>query len=96
MLNLNKEDEIEDEDYEDSIIESNLLEDLKTNPESCAFLSSNENKCLTNEQVYKLLNNQSDLIKFSKTIEQQINKPNEQMCTSIDLSLCFLSCIIQT
>jgi hypothetical protein len=52
-------------------------------------VSTNDEKCLTNEQVYNLLNNQIDLMKFSKPIEQQINKPNEQICTSIDLSSFF-------
>jgi hypothetical protein len=85
---LNKNDAEDDEvlDYEDNLAESHLLEDLKSNPDSCAFLSSNEYKCLTNEQVYHLINNQSDLMKIPKPIEQQIHKPNEQMCTSIDLS----------
>ncbi len=79
-------DDEEEEDDDDNLIESNLLEDLKTNPDSCAFLPTNENKCLTNERVYQLLNNRSDLMKFSKSIEHQINKPNEQICTSIALS----------
>jgi len=57
------------------------------NPDSCAFLSNNNNdKCLTNAEVYKYLYNKSDLMKLSKSIEQQINKPNEQICTSIALS----------
>ncbi|CAF0882361.1 unnamed protein product [Adineta steineri] len=84
--NNDDDDDDDDLDYEDNINESILLEDYKTNLNSCAFLSNNDDKCLTNEQVYKLLNNKSDLIKFSKIIEHQINKPNEQMCTSIDLN----------
>jgi len=86
ISSLLNEDEDEDLDYEDILTESNLIEDLKTNPDSCAYLSNNEDKCLTNEQVYKYLYNKSDLMKFSKSIEQQINKPNEQICTSIALS----------
>jgi hypothetical protein len=43
--------------------------------------------CLTNRGVYGLLSNQSDLMKVSKTIEKQLNRPNEHMCTSIDLSM---------
>jgi hypothetical protein len=83
---LLKEEEDEDLDYDDHLIESNLLEDLQTNPDACAILSNNENQCLTNEQVYNLLKNRSDLMKFPKLIEQQIIKPNEQICTSIGLS----------
>ncbi|CAF3652461.1 unnamed protein product, partial [Rotaria sordida] len=89
-LNINKQEEVEEDedlDYDDNINESYLLEDLRNGFDSCAFLSSsNQDKCLTNKQVYQSLNNKSDFIKFSKTIEQQINKPNEQMCTSIDLN----------
>ena len=83
------EQEEEEEDYEDSLLESTLLEDLKTDPTVCAFLSNDDGKCLTNEQVYHLINDRSDLMKFPKSIEQQINKPNEQVCTSIDLSAYF-------
>ncbi len=85
-----EEEEEEDHDYEDNLIESNFIEDLKINPTSCAFLSNDDSKCLTNEQVYQLLNNQSDLMKFTKSIEQRINKHNEQICTSIDLSSYFI------
>ncbi|CAF3558272.1 unnamed protein product [Rotaria sp. Silwood1] len=86
-LNINKEEEEdEDADYDDNLNESYLLEDLRNSLDSCAFLSSDQNKCLTNKQVYELLHNQSDLIRFSKTIEQQMNKPHEQICTSIDLN----------
>ncbi|CAF4102545.1 unnamed protein product [Rotaria socialis] len=85
-LNISKNEEDEDLDYDDNLTESYLLEDLRNSIDSCAFLSKNDHKCLTNQRVYQLLNNKSDLIKFSKTIEQQINKPNEQMCTSIDLN----------
>lgn len=80
----------EDEEDEDNLSESNLLEDFKLNPNSCAFPSTNDDQCLTNEQVYHLLNNRSDLMEFSKTIDKKINNPNEQICTSIDLSLCFI------
>ncbi|CAF5200731.1 unnamed protein product, partial [Rotaria magnacalcarata] len=85
-LNINIVEEDEDLDYDDHLMESYLLEDLRNSLDSCAFLSKTDRQCLTNQQVYQLLNNKSDLIKFSKTIEQQINKPNEQMCTSIDLN----------
>ncbi|UJR30169.1 hypothetical protein I4U23_017709 [Adineta vaga] len=81
-----EQDEDDDLDYDDSISESSLLEDLRNAPNACAFSTTTEDKCLTNKQVYSLLNNQSDLIKFSKVIEQQINKPHEQICTSIDLN----------
>ncbi|CAF4946392.1 unnamed protein product [Rotaria sp. Silwood1] len=91
-LNINKEEEEdEDADYDDNLNESYLLEDLRNSLDSCAFLSSDQNKCLTNKQVYELLHNQSDLIRFSKTIEQQMNKPHEQICTSIDLSSFYFS-----
>jgi len=92
-LLLLEDDEDEDPDYEDNLTESYLLEDLKANPDSCAFLLNNEKNCLTNEQVYQLLNNRSDLMKFSKSIEQQIIKPTEQICTSIDLSSFFYFCL---
>lgn len=85
-LNVSKEEEDEDLDYDDNLSESYLKEDYQSSFNSCAFISSNEKQCLTNSQVYNLLKKKSDLIKFSKTIEQQINIPNEQMCTSIDLS----------
>jgi hypothetical protein len=88
---VSDEDEDEDPDYDDNLLESNFLEDLKINPTSCAFLSNDDSKCLTNEQVYNLLNNRSDLMKLTKPIEQQINKPNERTCASIDLSSCFFS-----
>jgi hypothetical protein len=81
------EDDDEDHDYDDNLIESNFIEDLKINPTNCAFLSNDDTNCLTNEQVYHLLNNRSDLVKFTKSIEQQISKFNGQTCTSIDLSL---------
>lgn len=85
--NVDEEEEEEDEDdEEDTIEESNLREDLVNKPDDCAFTSSYQKKCLSNQQVYHLLNNRSDLIKVSKSIQYQINKPNEQMCTSIDLS----------
>ena len=83
---LSEDEEEDDHDYDDNLLESNFLEDLKINPTACAFLSNDETKCLTNEQVYGILNNRSDLMKLPKSIEQQINKPNEQTCTSIDLS----------
>jgi hypothetical protein len=80
------DDDDDDDDDSDTLNVAHLREDLINSLDACAFSSSNENKCLTNEQVYRLLNNQSDLIQFSKTIEQQLNKPDERMCTSIDLS----------
>lgn len=84
----NDEEEEEDDentDY-DNIVETTLLEDFKADPDKCAFSTINEKKCLTNVDVYNLLYNQSDLLKLSKTIDQQINKPDERICTSIDLS----------
>ncbi|CAF1203962.1 unnamed protein product, partial [Adineta ricciae] len=80
------EEEDEDLDYDDSISQSDLLKDLEASSDTCAFPSNTEEKCLTNKQVYNLLNNTSDPIRFGKAIEHQINKPHEQICTSIDLN----------
>jgi hypothetical protein len=89
LTNPEEEDEEDDNDfeYEDYLNLTNLLEDLTNNPNECAFPSSRQNQCLTNQQVYKLLHNKIDLMKTSKLIEQQLHKPNEQICTSIDLSM---------
>ncbi len=81
-----QEDE-EDFGDDDSINLTYLLEDLRNNPNDCAFPSLSQNKCLSNKQVYELIKNQSDLMKISKAIEQKLHKPNEHMCTSIDLSM---------
>jgi hypothetical protein len=82
------EDEDEDDfDYAENLNIKNLLEDLNNNPDDCAFPSSFQNKCLTNGEVYGLLKNRSDLMKLPRTIEQQLYKPNEHMCTAIDLSM---------
>lgn len=86
--NQNDYDDDENENEDEEIInEFNFRKDLLDNLDSCAFTSINQKECLTNEQVYQLLNNQSDLVKFSKTIEYQLYKPDEQMCTTIDLSM---------
>ena len=86
-INKNSHDEEQDDDQDEELLdESILFEDLINNPDSCAFPTTIEKTCLTNQQVYNSLNNQSVLIQFSKSIEQQLNKPNEQRCTSIDLS----------
>lgn len=87
---IDTENEEDDNDFEDDydLNLANLLEDLRYNPDECAFPSSRQNQCLTNKQVYKLLYNKSDLMKTSQTIERQLQKPNEHMCTSIDLSTC--------
>ena len=78
--------EEEDPDYDDELSESNLRQDLTNDPTSCAFPTKSDSQCVTNEQTYRLLNNHSDLMKLPKNIEQQLKKPNEQMCTFIDLS----------
>jgi hypothetical protein len=80
-----EENEI-DRNYEETLTVDSLLEDLTVSPDECAFPSINQNKCLTNRQVYRLINNRTDLMKVSRDIEQQLYKSNEQMCTSIDLS----------
>lgn len=33
------------------------------------------------------MNNATDFLRISKTIEAKLHKPNEHMCTSIDLSM---------
>ena len=78
----------EEEDFlsEEDFNLQHLFEDFRSNPDACAFPSSKQRKCLTNRQVFRLLNNRSDLLKTSRTIEQKLSKPNEHMCTSIDLS----------
>lgn len=76
----------DDSDYEDTLLESDFYDDLKSNANTCAFSSSNDQQCLTNTQVYRLIDNRSDFLRFSKQIEQKISKPNEQVCTSIDLN----------
>ncbi len=80
-------EEDEDDFDDDSINLTHLLEDLRNSPNECAFPSLSQNKCLSNKQVYELIKNQSDLMKISKAIEQKLHKPNEHMCTSIDLSM---------
>ena len=80
------DEEEDDLDYDENLLESDFYEDFKLNSNACAFSSSNDQQCLTNVQVYQLINNQSDLLRLSKTIEQKIYKPNEQICTSIDLN----------
>ena len=84
--NEGTEDEI-DFDYDNIINKEDLLEDLKYNPNGCAFRSLSHKKCLTNQQVYGLLKNQSNFLQISATIEEQLHKPNEHMCTFIDLSM---------
>lgn len=81
-------EQIDDEgdDDEDMYNESDLQEDLINNADTCAFPSTSEEPCLSNKQVYHLLNNRSDLFQFAKGVEQQLKKPQEQMCTGIDLS----------
>ena len=76
-----------DRDYEENLTVKALLEDLTSNQDRCAFPSVNDNQCFSNKQVYGLVNNRSDLMKISRSIEQQLYKPNEQMCTSIHLSM---------
>ncbi|CAF3371762.1 unnamed protein product [Rotaria sp. Silwood1] len=86
QTNKKHEEEEDDFDYEDSLNEIDLKLDLLANPNGCAFVSPRQNKCLTNQQVYTLLSNTSDFMKISKTIEEKLYKPNEHMCTSIDLN----------
>jgi hypothetical protein len=84
---IDTEDDEDDFDHDDTITMTNLLDDLAHSPNDCAFPSSTQTKCLTNNQVYRLIKNKSDLMKISKTIDKQLHKPNEHMCTSIDLSM---------
>ena len=83
----NDEDD-DDFDYNSPADMMNLREDLKDNPNECAFLSSKQTTCLTNAQAYSLLKNRTDLLRISKTIKKKLHKPNEHVCTSIDLSKC--------
>ena len=78
----------DDDDYlsEEDLNPQNFIEDFVNNPDECAFPSSRQTRCLTNREVFRLMNNRSDLLKTSRTIERNLFKPNEQMCTSIDLS----------
>ena len=80
--------EEDDDDYlsEDDLNPKHFIEDFHNNPDECAFPSSRQHRCLTNRQVFRLLNNRSDLLQTSRTIEQKLVKSDEQMCTSIDLS----------
>ena len=82
----NEENVDDDEEEDTDDFDVNFLEDLKADPDKCAFQSVNQQKCLTNSDVYRLLYNQSDLLKLSKAIENQIHPSNEAICTSIDLS----------
>lgn len=84
----NAYDDDDDDDYlsEEDLTPQNFLEDFTNNLDECAFPSSRQTRCLTNQQVFRLMNNRSDLLKTSRIIEQNLFKPNEQMCTSIDLS----------
>jgi hypothetical protein len=81
-----EEEEEDDDDDDEQLNVASLLEDLTINSDQCAFPSTNEQRCLSNKQVYRLINNHSELIKVSRNIEQQLFKPHERMCTSIDLS----------
>ncbi|CAF2034049.1 unnamed protein product [Rotaria magnacalcarata] len=78
----------DDDDFEDddSLNQKDLEEDLRANPYGCAFQSLSQNQCLNNLEVYELLNNGTDFLKTSKVIQSQLYKPNEHMCTSIDLN----------
>lgn len=87
QLNRKYEDDDIESDYDETLSEPDLQEDLKSNPNGCAYGSPNQRNCITNQQVYNLLSNQTDFLKISKTIELQLQKPNEHMCTSIDLSM---------
>ncbi|CAF0835282.1 unnamed protein product [Rotaria sordida] len=80
------DDDDDDSDYDVPLNEIELKVDLVSNPNACAFVPSSRSQCLTNQQVYTLLHNTTDLMKISKTIEEQLYKPNEHMCTSIDLN----------
>ena len=85
-------DEEENErDYDEQVTVGSLLEDLTINPDQCTFPSTDHHRCLSNRQVYQLINNHSELMKVSRTIEGQLYKPHEHMCTSIDLSECLTS-----
>ncbi|MCC6581972.1 MAG: hypothetical protein IT440_16195, partial [Phycisphaeraceae bacterium] len=80
-------DEGDDErDDDDSLDIQTFLDDFYANSNECAFPSKSSNQCLTNQRVYQLIRNQSDFIQISKSIEEQLHKPNEHMCTSIDLN----------
>lgn len=84
-----EDDEVDGDDDGDDANDFNLdllLEDLRMNPNECAFLSTKQKTCLTNKEVYRLLKNRSDLFLTSDTIEKNLNKPNEHTCTSIELS----------
>lgn len=80
--------EDDDDDYlsEEDLNPRNFIEDFANNPDECAFPSSRQTRCLTNREVFRLMNNRSDLLKTSRTIERNLFKPHEQSCTSIDLS----------
>ncbi|CAF1168574.1 unnamed protein product [Adineta ricciae] len=80
------DDDDDDFDYNSPADMMNLREDLRDNPNECAFLSSKQTTCLTNAQAYSLLKNRTDLLKISKAIKKELHKPNEHMCTSIDLN----------
>ena len=85
-IELNQDQIENDFDYEDDQSFSTLFEDLTHNPDGCVFSSKRQKKCFSNRQVYRLIDNRSDLMKISKNIQQQLYRPDEQMCTSIDLS----------
>ena len=63
-----------------------LLDDFDANANECAFPAKNSTRCLTNERVFQLIDKRTDLMKLSKSIEQELHKPNERICSSIDLS----------
>ena len=90
---VDPEDENDEDDEQDdgSFDVKTLREDFDANTNECAFSTTNSSRCLTNGDVFQLIDNRSDLMKVSKSIEQQIHKANEQICTSIDLSA-FPSC----
>ncbi|CAF0737563.1 unnamed protein product [Adineta steineri] len=80
------EEEDDDSDYDKPSSIATFLEDYKIYQNDCAFKSASQTKCLSNKQVSRLLKNRRDFMKISKTIEKQLHKPNEHMCTSIDLN----------
>jgi hypothetical protein len=86
FVETDDEEQESERDYEENLTVSSLLEDLINNPDGCAFPAVNQNRCLSNRQVYQLLDNHIELMKVSHKIEEQLYKPNEQMCTSIELS----------
>lgn len=81
--NIDRDD---DDDEENSIDFKSLFEEFNANSNECAFPSINSSQCLTNRHVYQFIDNQSDFMKISKKIEDELHKSNERMCTSIDLS----------